>query len=688
LNRPFTPHWSIGKKWRKTTGSKPGSENGGNKQEELASFDSHCKQYFVPFRAIPSHGGRLWEYYHFLVDFAPAMYYHMHADNSSCKVLKLPDWRKDRKYELTLTGHPERSMQSAFDFFLGKPLNLSLQLVQQRELFPDLADHCQNLDNYIYWDCSPGEMEWAQQPSEYFTTFRKYAQSIPGIKPVKQDILAVNRTRLPGYSGPTTGAQRRHLDDIFYMKLIEDMASHGWKTSVLSLEFMSIRKQIELFFGATVVIGQHGAALSNMLFAHQDATIIEIGTRDYLCYQTLARKLGLSYMHFNSTSYPEHLGDQLAAPKHLSAQKSRVEQVLHTMSNVLRAQEDGSKTTCPALSNACFGRRFLRRANVEQAHKYDQLEFEEAVNQSKHSGNCSRDVAETNLKNLCMGGRIAPSVFLIGVQKAATTTFAARLAASPSLKLGQKKELHFFDSEQTYNDMGGVPGYLSHFPKCAADRRLVGFEASPTYFSSKFAPMAIRNMYGQTANQLKFVIIIRDPLRRIQSEFYHAKSLCQNATDVVWDMHVCNTNFSSYLEIGVDAQSNSGSFYLSNYKAHFPRWFRVFASSQFIIVPMKYVTLPFQRKTEYVVTERFHEYMWRILHVEGVAKTAHHLNKHTHPSLHEDVEPHVLAKANKFLSYRSGSKRLATLFLNHNATLWGCSSCNLSSAIRWLELNW
>merc|ERR1712096_501525 len=107
-------------------------------------------------------------------------------------------------------------MQEKFDYFFQKPLGLTMELVGNPQVMNnDLAGR-----HLIDWNLHSEGREWANQPAEYFTDFRQYAQTLPGPTPVKRDIVAVERKYLPNYNGPETGAQRRHLDDIFYDRLL------------------------------------------------------------------------------------------------------------------------------------------------------------------------------------------------------------------------------------------------------------------------------------------------------------------------------------------------------------------------------------------------------------------------------------------------------------------------------------
>ncbi|CAK0876255.1 unnamed protein product [Prorocentrum cordatum] len=268
----------------------------------LPSVPSHreCKpkattKYSIRWGAKPSGQGNLWEYYHFLIDFAPAMLHFMRNDSAPCKSLQVPDWRNN-KFRLALPGQPQRSMEAHFEFLLGRPLGLTIEVASSFEAFAENARTSRQVD----WDChSAGKSnEWSGFPKEYFVEFRDHAWGLPGVPPARhRDVVAVRRGYLQNYTGPPTGCSRRCLDDIFYDRLLEVSVSHDWDTAVVALENQAIADQIALFSHVNVIIAQHGAALSNIIFAPPGTLAVEVGKADFPCYPRFICK-DLGYLFF------------------------------------------------------------------------------------------------------------------------------------------------------------------------------------------------------------------------------------------------------------------------------------------------------------------------------------------------------------------------------------------------------
>jgi capsular polysaccharide biosynthesis protein len=75
----------------------------------------------------------------------------------------------------------------------------------------------------------------------------------------------------------------------------------------LRLEGKSLLEQFEIFHNADIVIAQHGAALSNLLFMRRNTRVIEIGPLRYggRQFSVLSRTMGLDYALVpQSTPFP------------------------------------------------------------------------------------------------------------------------------------------------------------------------------------------------------------------------------------------------------------------------------------------------------------------------------------------------------------------------------------------------
>jgi len=81
-------------------------------------------------------------------------------------------------------------------------------------------------------------------------------------------------------------------------ELVAVLSKFGFKS--IAPESLSVAEQVSLFANAEVVIGVHGAALTNTVFCSPGTKVIEIFAPDYVnpCYRKLSSQVGLGYWEF------------------------------------------------------------------------------------------------------------------------------------------------------------------------------------------------------------------------------------------------------------------------------------------------------------------------------------------------------------------------------------------------------
>ncbi len=127
--------------------------------------------------------------------------------------------------------------------------------------------------------------------------------------------------------------------------------------------------------------------------------------------------------------------------------------------------------------------------------------------------------------------RNAPEFFIIGAQKSATSWLWNMLDKHPGTSLPSQKEIHYFGSSELYSK--GDDWYYNHFKGLDPDK-VIG-EASTTYFYDR-APYwynqssqivideslpTIPELITQKFPERKFIVILRDPVRRAISAYSH-----------------------------------------------------------------------------------------------------------------------------------------------------------------------
>ena len=121
--------------------------------------------------------------------------------------------------------------------------------------------------------------------------------------------------------------------------------------------------------------------------------------------------------------------------------------------------------------------------------------------------------------------RSLPDFIIIGGQRCATSSLHLYLAQHQAIGAPSMKEVHFFDLKFDR----GFLWYQGHFPTVAymqvlsrvAGMRSVTGEGSPYYMFHPTAPYRI----ADTLPDVKLIVMLRDPVARLISHYYHERSL-------------------------------------------------------------------------------------------------------------------------------------------------------------------
>ena len=109
-----------------------------------------------------------------------------------------------------------------------------------------------------------------------------------------------------------------------------------------------------------------------------------------------------------------------------------------------------------------------------------------------------------------------PNFMCLGAAKSGTTTLYDILRQHPDLYIPSFKEPHFFDIPENYKN--GIKWYEKTYFKNANQKIVADF--TPSYFFDEEAPKRIFESLG---GELKFVVILRNPLDRAYSHYLHSK---------------------------------------------------------------------------------------------------------------------------------------------------------------------
>ncbi len=176
-----------------------------------------------------------------------------------------------------------------------------------------------------------------------------------------------------------------------------------------------------------------------------------------------------------------------------------------------------------------------------------------------------------------------PNFLIIGTQKGGTTSLYNYLIQHPQILAASAKEVHFFD----FNFSKGINWYRSQFPAIVDNQNTITGEASPYYL---FHPLVPARVY-QHFPQLKLIVLLRDPITRALSHYYHevrlgfenlslSEAISKEAERMQGEIEkiIADENYYSY--------NHQHYSYLSRgiYIEQLQRWQKYFPSQQFLII--------------------------------------------------------------------------------------------------------
>lgn len=310
---------------------------------------------------------------------------------------------------------------------------------------------------------------------------------------------------------------------------------------------------------------------------------------------------------------------------------------------------------------------------------------------------------EQVLSNLCAEARVLPEFFLIGEQKAGTTTLSYQLRRNKRIAFSSMdgspdmnhKELHFFDKGWRHSQ--GTKFLVSHYPECGQER-IIGIDATPQLHTPGVLAR-IHSTYAGVTNRLKFAIIMREPVARLHSAFHHGvRKKWDNIEQVMPDFRdyykylaFLNVTTQDALQGVYDgSEGHAGPIQFlkgSNYVGHIREYYTLFEPSQLLVAPMKLALEPPEGKLPLA------EVILSWLGVESSSPTFHPdavetLNVGSYPALDEELSPEELQNLRRLVHYFASPPGVAKE-LREGVVLYGYDGDgSVDSKADWLETGW
>ena len=167
-----------------------------------------------------------------------------------------------------------------------------------------------------------------------------------------------------------------------------------------------------------------------------------------------------------------------------------------------------------------------------------------------------------------------PDFFVVGAQKAGTSSLHDWLVQQPDVCLPRLKETQFFTFEKLY--LRGVEWYLEQFPEC--DDNAIRGEVCPDYM---FFPDAALRIKKTVAGSPKFIFIFRHPLQRAFSQYLMS---VRNGHEQLSFVEALDTEQERLKKCGVEALSHFSYLTRGRYSEQVKRFKMVFPDSEMLFL--------------------------------------------------------------------------------------------------------
>ena len=171
-----------------------------------------------------------------------------------------------------------------------------------------------------------------------------------------------------------------------------------------------------------------------------------------------------------------------------------------------------------------------------------------------------------------------PNFMCLGAAKSGTTTLYDILRQHPDIYIPSFKEPHFFDIPENFRN--GLKWYEETYFKKAKKKIVADF--TPSYFFDEYSPKRIFDSLG---SDIKFLVIIRNPVDRAYSHYLHSKRDCHEIEDFEESLKLEPSRLKQYADQS-DYLSYLRHSYIhqSLYAQMLERYLRYFSLDNFLFI--------------------------------------------------------------------------------------------------------
>jgi len=301
--------------------------------------------------------------------------------------------------------------------------------------------------------------------------------------------------------------------------------------------------------------------------------------------------------------------------------------------------------------------------------------------------------------SMCVDGRLVPQLYLLGAPKSSTTTLATELMHAGVQSVHDEnsvKEFHFFDGHMNWRyatpeeledekqewlftmpkcpPTDGVqrevladftPDYLRMVPLPEQDDLVGTFppwpwsdEEQPVLLGRKpkgaiqdvNLPPLLQTFYGNfLARRISFVALLREPLARMQSAWYHAQSFdfTNECVDCKSDSFL--TTLQTHLDgFSLEKKELTDWLWTGMYGLHLQGWLESFSPDQFFVIPYKELMYGDKDK----ICRRLAVHVSFLIGCQSNGQDIVHEWSHEHPPLEEDAPQELRDRFNELFLWQ------------------------------------
>jgi len=269
-----------------------------------APIEPQSQHYRILPEAHPSGKGNIDDYYHFLIDWSAPMLYFLRSAGPNITI-HAPCFAsggnaKGRTFRFT-DGYSTKATWDRMFAYRNQVVTIVREVYPPWRLAP-LND----------WKLQKNRQEWSLMDKSIYTYFRDFWWDV--VKPkFPRDgggITIVVRGQSLLKRKDEASAFRGNLS--LAMPVLE---SSGVRFQIVDFANMTQEEQVRVVADSVVVMGVHGAGLSNTVFLRHGSLVIEMGPQLFPCYRNLAERMSFEYHHFDDMTLVKHALVAFAIPK-------------------------------------------------------------------------------------------------------------------------------------------------------------------------------------------------------------------------------------------------------------------------------------------------------------------------------------------------------------------------------------